>query len=83
MNKIKLIKPKFIDELEDIEDFYEEVVISDRIRNKTISSELIENIDLTTCEISGISLDINDVRGVIVTQLQAVDLTRLMDIIIS
>ena len=42
-NLIKIQKPKFIDEPEMINDIYEEVIISEKIQNKIIENELIEN----------------------------------------
>ncbi|EMU54580.1 pentapeptide repeat-containing protein [Clostridium butyricum] len=43
MNKgLKISKPKFVDDFEDIEDFYDEIVLSDKIMNKIVDSEIIE-----------------------------------------
>ena len=38
----------------------------------------LDGIDLTTCNISGIHIGIQDLQGLIVSQSQAVDLSRLM-----
>ena len=47
--------------------------------NKTI----LNKIDFTTCEIEGISVEISDIRGAIVTPIQGLDLTRLIGLVIQ
>lgn len=47
--------------------------------NKTF----LGKIDLTTCEITGIDLDMDDLFGAVVTPIQALELTRLMGLVIK
>ena len=42
---IKLQKPKFIDEIEEINDIYQEITIADKIQNKSLNNELLEDKD--------------------------------------
>lgn len=49
---IKIQKPKFIDELEEIEDIYEEIIMADKIQNK-----IIENVTIEGKKDIGISMD--------------------------
>lgn len=39
-----------------------------------------EKVDLTSCDIDGINVDIEDVRGAIVTTMQALHLTKLLNL---
>ena len=39
---VKIQKPKFIDDLEDINNMYEEIIIADKIQNKLIENITIE-----------------------------------------
>lgn len=43
----------------------------------------LKGIDLTSCEILGISLDIPDLRGVVVNVNQAVELSKFLNIVIK
>ncbi|EEP54746.1 hypothetical protein [Clostridium butyricum] len=45
--------------------------------------QALKNIDLTTCEIAGISVGLNDIKGAKVTAIQGLELTRLLEIIIE
>ena len=42
----------------------------------------LNKIDFTTCNISGITVDINDLKGMIVNEYQALELSNLLGIII-
>lgn len=43
----------------------------------------LSNIDFTTCNIEGIIVDIKDVKGMIVNEIQAISLAKLLGIIIK
>ena len=51
--------------------------------NSAFDKTSLNNIDLTTCDISGMSIGINDIRGVEVTALQGLELAGLLGIIIK
>lgn len=40
----------------------------------------MRNIDFTTCQIAGISLEINDIKGAVVNAMQGLELTRLLEL---
>lgn len=52
------------------------------LSNSYFNKTQLDKVDFTSCEITGIDVDIESVRGVIVTSYQALDLTRLMGIVI-
>ena len=43
----------------------------------------LNKVDLTTCDITEIDVEISDLSGAIVTSIQGLDLTRLMNIVIK
>ena len=43
----------------------------------------LEGIDFTDCEIEGISAEINDVKGMIVNHIQAVEVSKLLGIVVK
>ena len=43
----------------------------------------LKSIDLSTCEINGIVTSLQDIEGVIVNNFQAIELSKLMGIIIK
>ena len=53
------------------------------LTNSYFNKTSLKDIDLTTCDISGIDVEINDLFGVVVTAIQGLELTRLMNIIIK
>ncbi|WP_455796810.1 hypothetical protein [Clostridium butyricum] len=58
MNKgLKISKPKFVDDFEDIEDFYDEIVLSDKIMNKIVDSEIIEGKEEKGMNIDSVFLE--------------------------
>ena len=57
---VKIQKPKFIDELEDINNVYEDIIIAEKIQNK-----LIENITIEDKKDTGITIDSCIFRNVI------------------
>lgn len=58
---------------------FNEIDFSNSYFNKTTLSKL----DLTSCNITDIDIEIRDLAGAIVTPMQALDLTRLMDLTIK
>ena len=42
---LKIQKPKFIDELEQVDDLYEEITLAEKIQNKIIENDLLEDKD--------------------------------------
>ena len=40
---LKIQKPKFIDELEQVDDLYEEITLAEKIQNKIIENDLLED----------------------------------------
>lgn len=40
----------------------------------------LRNIDFTTCQIAGISLEINDIKGAVVNAMQGLELTKLLEL---
>lgn len=54
------------------------VFIDTDLTNSYFNKTSLDKIDLTTCEITGIDVQIDDIAGAIVTPMQALDLTRLM-----
>ena len=62
----------------------EKIVLKDTdLTNSYFNKTSLDKIDLTTCEISGIDLEIDDIGGAIVTAIQALDLTRMMRLVIK
>ena len=62
----------------------EKIVLKDTdLTNSYFNKTSLDKVDLTTCEISGIDLEIDDIGGAIVTAMQALDLTRLMRLVIK
>ena len=58
---------------------FNEADLSNAYFNKTN----LNKIDFTTCDITGIDAEIEDLAGVTVNAIQALDLTRLMKIVIK
>ena len=58
---------------------FENVDLTNSYFNKTSLSK----VDLTTCDIMGIDVDIDDIRGAEVTAIQGLDLTRLIGLVIK
>lgn len=42
---LKIQQPKFIDELEQVDDLYEEITLAEKIQNKIIENDLLEDKD--------------------------------------
>ena len=53
------------------------------LTNAYLNKTNLNKIDFTTCDITGIDVEIEDLEGVIVNTIQALDLTRLMKIIVK
>lgn len=53
------------------------------LTNAYFNKTALNKIDFTTCDITGIDAEIEDLSGVIVNTMQALDLTRLMNIVVK
>ena len=51
--------------------------------NSFFNKTSLNRIDLTTCDINGIDVEISDLSGAIVNSMQGLDLTRLLNIVIK
>lgn len=75
---IKRQKPKFIDELEEIEDIYDEVIYKEKIQNKIIEDREISGKSDIGINIDSCIFKIENTYAAIVTGIQGIDLTRLI-----
>lgn len=53
------------------------------LTNSYFNKTALNKIDFTTCDITGIDVEIEDLSGAIVDTMQALDLTRLMNIVVK
>ena len=53
------------------------------LRNGYFNKTFLGKQDLTSCDIEGIDIDIENIYGATVTAMQGLDLTRLMGLIIK
>ena len=52
------------------------------LNNTYLNNTNLNKIDFTTCDISGIDVEIENLAGAIVNTVQALDLTRLMKLVV-
>jgi uncharacterized protein YjbI with pentapeptide repeats len=52
-------------------------------RKVDLAEARLSGLDLSTCDIEGISLRVEDLRGAIVNAAQAIDLSRFLEVVIK
>lgn len=61
----------------------EETIAMSKNESDALRTKSVQEIDLRTCRISGIALNMSDLKGITINSLQVIDLLPLLGVIIE